>query len=57
MDPIRIECKKIEIKPTGAYLDTYTDIKLGVLFCYSTHNICLCLNELKDKICIPYDQV
>ncbi|GBB95456.1 hypothetical protein RclHR1_02540010 [Rhizophagus clarus] len=57
MDPIRIECKKIEIKPTRASLDTYTDVKLGVSFSYSTREMCLRLNELKDKICIPYDQV
>lgn len=57
MDPIRIECKKVAIKPTGAFLDTYTDVKLGVLFCHSTRDMYLCLNELKDKICIPYDQV
>ncbi|CAB4479419.1 hypothetical protein RhiirA5_476460 [Rhizophagus irregularis] len=57
VDPIRIECKKVAIKPTGAFLDTYTDVKLGVLFCHSTRDMYLCLNELKDKICIPYDQV
>ncbi|CAG8579956.1 1625_t:CDS:2 [Cetraspora pellucida] len=56
-DVIRIELKKIDIRPTGAQLTTYTDIKLAVWFQLNTHDICLCLNEMKDKVVIPLNQM
>ncbi|CAG8807268.1 9342_t:CDS:1, partial [Racocetra fulgida] len=55
-DVIRIELKKIDIRPTGAQLTTYTDVKLAVWFQLNTHDICLCLNEMKDKVVIPLNQ-
>ncbi|CAG8804742.1 21479_t:CDS:2, partial [Racocetra persica] len=56
-DVIRIELKKIDIRPTGAQLTTYTDVKLAVWFQLNTHDICLCLNEMKDKVVIPLNQM
>ncbi|CAG8478186.1 15225_t:CDS:2 [Dentiscutata erythropus] len=56
-DVIRIDLKKIDIRPTGAQLTTYTDLKLAVWFRLNTRDICLCLNEMKDKVAIPLNQM
>ncbi|CAG8826460.1 9544_t:CDS:1, partial [Gigaspora rosea] len=55
-DVIKIDLKKIDIRPTGAQLTLQTDLKLAVWFRLNTHDICLCLNEMKDKVAIPLNQ-
>ncbi|KAF0400952.1 hypothetical protein F8M41_009505 [Gigaspora margarita] len=56
-DVIKVDLKKIDIRPTGAQLTLQTDIRLAVWFRLNTHDICLCLNEMKDKVAIPLNQM
>ncbi|CAG8481285.1 10210_t:CDS:2 [Acaulospora colombiana] len=54
---IRVDLKRIEIFPTGASLDIRTDKRLALILEYVRQDIQLCLNEMKDKVIIPLDEV
>ncbi|CAG8457642.1 10594_t:CDS:2 [Funneliformis mosseae] len=53
----RMDCKKIQILPTNGSLDYYTDGRMAVRFHESTQEMSLWLNDLKDEIFIPFDQL
>ncbi|CAI2168559.1 16216_t:CDS:2, partial [Funneliformis geosporum] len=53
----RMDCKKIQILPTTGSLDYFTDGRMAVRFHESTKEMSLWLNDLKDEIFIPFDQL